>query len=188
MRGASLLLPVLAAGLLQGCLPVVAAGVGAGALLVQDRRSSQAYLDDQKIESTAADLIDRQIDSARHVNVTSFNYRVLISGEVPDEATRSEVEKIVSGIDKVREVDNELAISPNSSLASRSDDALVTSNVKLRIMNNKGFSSDRIKVVTENGTVYLMGLVSHAEADTAAEIASTTDGVRRVVKLFEYQD
>ncbi len=188
MRTASLILPVLVSGTLQGCLPVVAAGVGAGVMMAQDRRSSGAYFDDQQIESTATRLIDQQIGGVRHINVTSFDYRVLISGEVPDEPTRSEVEKIVSAIENVHAVYNELVLSPNSSLAARSDDALITSSVKLRLMNYKGFSSDRVKVVTENGTVYLMGLVNHAEADAAAEIASTTKGVQRVVKLFEYLD
>ncbi len=157
-------------------------------MIAQDRRTSEAYFDDQKIETAAAGLIDRQINSVRHVNVTSFNYRVLVSGEVPDEATRAEVEKIVSGIGKVRSVNNELVVSPTSSLASRSSDGLITSSVKLRFMNSKDFNSDRIKVVTENGTVYLLGLVNHAEAEAASGIASTTRGVRSVVKMFEYTD
>lgn len=188
VRAVSLLLPVLVSGSLQGCVPVVVAGVGAGAMIAHDRRSSGAYFGDQKIESKAAQLIDGQIDSVRHINVTSFNYHVLISGEVPDEPTRAKAERIVSGIENVRSVDNELIVSPNSSMASRSDDSLITSSVKLRFMNNKDLNSDRVKVVTENGTVYLMGLVKHAEADAAAEIASTTKGVKRVVKIFEYLD
>ena len=188
LRVVPLLWIALVSGALQGCLPVVAAGVGTGVVMAQDRRTSEAYFDDQKIEARAAGLIDKQIDSVRHVNVTSFNYHVLISGEVPDESTKAEVEKIVSGIEKVRSVNNELVVSPASSLASRSNDGLITSNVKLRFMNNKNFNSDHIKVVTENGTVYLLGLVNHAEADAAAEIASTTRGVRSVVKMFEYTD
>jgi osmotically-inducible protein OsmY len=189
VRAVSLLLPVLVSGSLQGCVPVVAAaGVGAGAMIAHDRRSPGAYFGDQKIESKAAQLIDGQIDGVRHINVTSFNYRVLISGEVPGESTKAAAERIVSGIENVRSVDNELIVSPNSSMASRSDDSLITSSVKLRFMNNKDFDSDRVKVVTENGTVYLMGLVKHAEADTAAEIASTTKGVKSVVKIFEYLD
>ncbi|MGA7749627.1 MAG: BON domain-containing protein [Gallionella sp.] len=179
---------MLISGSLQGCFPVVAVGVGAGVMMVQDRRTSEAYFNDQKIETEAAELIDKQIDSVRHINVTSFNYHVLISGEVPDEFTKAEVEKIVSGIEKLRSVNNELVVSPTSSLASRSNDGLITSNVKLRFMNNKDFKADRIKVITENGTVYLMGLVNHAEADAAAEVASTTQGVQHVVRMFEYLD
>lgn len=188
MRVVSLLLLVLLSGMLQGCFPVVAAGVGAGVMMAQDRRTSDAYIDDQKIETKAAELIDRQIDSVMHVNVTSFNYHVLISGEVPDEPAKTEIGKIVSGIEKVRDVQNELAVTPTSSLASRSNDGLITSNVKLRFMNNAYFTADHIKVVTESGTVYLMGLVNRAEAEAATEIASTTQGVQRVVRMFEYLD
>jgi len=188
MRVVSLLLLGLVPALLQGCFPVVAVGVGAGVMMAQDRRSTDAFIDDQKIEAQAARLIDKQVVSVMHVNVTSFNYHVLISGEVPDEPTKTEIGKIVSGIEKVRDVQNELAVSPTSSLASRSNDGLITSSVKLRFMNNQHFNADHIKVVTENGTVYLMGLVKHAEADAATEITSTTQGVRRVVRMFEYLD
>lgn len=188
MRVVSLLLLGLVPALLQGCFPVVAVGVGAGVMMAQDRRSTDAFIDDQKIEAQAARLIDKQVVSVMHVNVTSFNYHVLISGEVPDEPTKTEIGKIVSGIEKVRDVQNELAVTPTSSLASRSNDGLITSSVKLRFMNNQHFNADHIKVVTENGTVYLMGLVKHAEADAATEITSTTQGVRRVVRMFEYLD
>jgi osmotically-inducible protein OsmY len=188
MRVIFLLLLGLVSGSLQGCFPVVAAGAGAGVMMAQDRRSTETYLDDQKIETEAAELIDQQIDGVMHVNVTSFNYHVLISGEVPYDSTKSEIEKIVSGIGKVRVVYNELAVSGNSSLASRSNDALITSNVKLRFVNDNRFNADHVKVVTENGTVYLMGLVKHEEADAASDIASTTQGVQRVVRLFENID
>lgn len=188
VRVVPLLLLALASGALQGCVPAVAVGVGAGVMMAQDRRASETYFDDQKIETRAAELIDKQIESVNHINVTSFDYHVLISGEVPVENTKAQAEKIVSSIEMVRGVNNELVVSPISSLASRSNDALITSNVKLRFVNNKDFNADHIKVVTENGTVYLMGLVKHAEADAAAEIASTTQGVQRVVKLFEYLD
>ena len=99
-----------------------------------------------------------------------------------------EIGKIVSAIEKVRNVNNELAVSSTSSLVSRSNDGLITSNVKLRFLNDNRFNADHIKVVTENGTVYLMGLVKHDEADAASDIASTTKGVQRVVRLFEYLD
>lgn len=188
VRVVPLLLLALISGSLQGCFPVVATGVGAGVMIANDRRTTETYIDDQKIESKAGELIGQQIDSVMHVNVTSFNCQVLISGEVPDESTKAEIEKIVTGVDKVRNVANQLAVSPTSSLASRSNDALITSDVKLRFVNNNLFNADHIKVVTENGTVYLMGLVNHAEADAAADIASTTQGVERVFKIFEYLD
>ena len=173
---------------LQGCFPVVATGVGAGVLLAQDPRTKDAIFDDQTIEMTAARRIDEQLKSVMHVNVTSYNYHVLISGEAPDEQSKGKVERIVSAIEKVQVVYNELAVSGSSSLVSRSNDALITSSVKLRFVNDNRFSADHIKVITENGTVYLMGLVKHAEADAASDVASTTQGVKRVVRLFEYLD
>lgn len=188
MRIVSMLLLVLASGSLQGCFPVVATGVGAGVMLAQDRRTKDAIFDDQKIETAAAERIDNQVKSVMHVNVTSYNQNVLISGEVPDAKTKMEIENIVTSIDKVHVVYNELAVSGASSLVSRSNDALVTSNVKLRFLNDNRFNADHIKVVTENGTVYLMGLVKHEEANAASDVTSTTQGVQRVVRLFEYLD
>lgn len=153
-----------------------------------DRSFDEVYREDQKIEAKAIDLIYEKFRILIHVNVTSFNRNVLISGEVPDEPIRTEIEKIVSGIEDVRHMNNELVISGNSSLASRSNDSLITTNVKLRFARDKHISADHIKAVTENGTVFLMGNVNRAEADAAAEVASTTSRVKRVVKLFEYAD
>ena len=188
MRAVCTLLLVLLSGSLQGCFPVVAAGVGAGVVLAQDRRPRDAIIEDQRIESMADERIYKQSKSVMHVNVTSYNHNVLVSGEVPDERTKAEIEKIVSDIENVRVVYNELAVSSTSSIASRSNDGLTTSNVKLRFVNDKRFSADQIKVVTENGTVYLMGLVKHDEADAASDVTSTTKGVQRVIRLFEYLD
>jgi osmotically-inducible protein OsmY len=189
IRAIFLALLMLASGSLQGCAPVVAVGIGtAGVLMVQDRRTNEALIDDQQIEASASERIDKQIKSVMHANVTSFNRNVLISGEAPDESTRNEIGKIVSGIEKVRKVNNELAVSPSSSLVSRSNDSLITSDVKLRYLNNKRFNPEHIKVITENGTVFLMGIVNHAEADAATEITRTTQGVKQVVRMFEYLD
>jgi osmotically-inducible protein OsmY len=188
VRVASLLLLVLISGLLQGCFPVIAAGVGAGALIAQDRRGKDIFIDDQQIETTAFERIDTQFKTAMHVNVTSYNHNVLISGEVLDEPTKTEIGKIVSGIKNVHDVTNDLAVSNISSLVSRSNDVLITSDVKLRFVNDKRFNADHIKVVTENGTVYLLGIVSRVEADAATDVTSTTKGVQRVVRMFEYTD
>jgi osmotically-inducible protein OsmY len=188
VRVVSLLLLALISGSLQGCFPVVAVGVGAGVVLAQDRRAKDAMFDDQKIETTAVKRFDDQLKTVMHVNVTSYNRNVLLTGEVPDEQTKTAVETIVSAIENVRNVNNELAVSANSSLASRSNDGLITSNVKVRFVYDNRFDADHFKVVTENGTVYLMGLVKHDEADAASDVTSTTKGVRRVVRLFEYLD
>ncbi len=173
---------------LQGCVPVVAAGVGTGVVMAQDRRSNEVFIEDQRIESKLSGLIASELNGVMHVNVTSFNLNVLITGEVPEEYTKAEIGKLVSRVDKVRSMNNELVISENSSLVSRSNDSITTSNVKLRFLNNGHFNVEHVKVVTENDTVFLLGIVTHAEADAAAEIASTTSGVKRVVKLFEYLD
>ncbi len=188
MRIVSLLLLVLVSGALQGCFPVAAVGVGAGVMMAQDRRTSGAYVEDEAIENKAAGIIDKQYKNTVHVNVTSFNRNVLISGEVPSETVKTEIGKFVSGIENVRNVSNELVVSSPSSLTSRSSDSLITSDVKLRFMNDKRFNVNHVKVVTENGTVFLIGIVKRAEADAATEVASTTGGVQRVVKLFEYLD
>lgn len=177
---------ILIASLLQGC--VVVPDARDGARTVPDRSVNEAYREDQKIETSAIDRIYEQFRIFIHVNVASFNRNVLISGEVPDETTRTAIEKIVSGIEGVRNVNNELVISGNSSLVSRSNDSMITSNIKLRFARDKHINTDRIKVVTENGTVFLMGNADRAEADAAAEIASTTSRVKRVVKLFEHAD
>ena len=188
MRIFSLLLLVLVSGSLQGCFPVVAAGVGTGIMMAQDRRTSGTYIEDEAIEDKAAGIIGKQYKNTVHVNVTSFNRNVLISGEVPSEAVKTEIGKLVSGVENVRNLNNELVVSGLSSLTSRGSDSLITSNVKLRFVNDKRFSADHVKVITENGTVFLMGIVKRAEADAATEVASTTGGVQHVVKLFEYLD
>ena len=188
MRIVSLLLLVVVSGALQGCFPVVAAGVGTGIMMAQDRRTTGAYIDDEAIEDKAAGLIDKQYKNTVHVNITSFNRNVLVSGEVPSEAVKTEIGKLISGVENVRNLNNELVVSGLSSLTSRSSDSLVTSDIKLRFMRDKRFKADQVKVITENSTVFLMGIVKHAEADAATEVTSTTGGVQRVVKLFEYLD
>jgi osmotically-inducible protein OsmY len=113
---------------------------------------------------------------------------VLITGQVPTEALKKQIGKLVSGVDNVRVVNNELTISAPSSLTTRASDSMLTSNVKLRFVNDKKLIADRIKVITENGTVFLMGIVSRTEGDIATDLARTTSGVQRVVKMFEYVD
>ncbi len=173
---------------LQGCFPVVAAGAGAGVLMAEDRRTSGAYVEDEAIETKAFDRIGKQFKDSVHVNVTSYNRNVLITGEVPDSDTKAQVERIVANIQNVGKIYNELVIGINSSLTDRSNDTLITSNVKMRFVGDKRFSANSIKVVTEHNIVYLMGIVNHAEAQAAAEVASGSKGVSSVVTLFEYVD
>ena len=188
MRYLNYLVLAAALGALQGCFPVIATGVGAGALMVADRRTSGAYIEDEGIEDKAVAQIHSQHKGTVHVNVISYNRHVLLTGEVPNVEAKTGIEKIVAAVPNVKIINNELVISGLSGLASRSSDTVITGDVKLRFLNNKEFQANHIKVITENGVVYLMGLVYRREAAAATEIASTTKGVQRVVKVFEYLD
>ena len=172
--------------LLQGCVPLVAGGVGAGAAIVADRRTSGAYVEDEGIEWRAESALKDRLGDAVHINVTSYNRNVLLTGEAPTEAHRAEAERVTSGITNVKGVINEIQVAGISSLTSRGNDSLLTSKVKARFVDASQFSPHRIKVVTEAGTVYLLGLVTRREADAATDIARRTDGVRKVVRAFEY--
>ena len=188
VRG-SLLCLTLVAGIvpaLQGCFPVVAAGAATGAMMAADRRSSGAYVEDEGLEWKVGNRIKERFGEAAHVNVTAFNRVVLLTGEISDEAGRSALDQIAAGVPNVRGVTNEVQVAGASSLTSRGNDAVVTSKVKARFVDDNGFSANHVKVVTEAGTVFLMGLVTREEADQATEIARTTSGVRKVVRVFEY--
>ena len=189
MRYLNCLLLAALLGSLQGCIPVIAAGVGTGALMADDRRTTGAVIEDETIKDKVANQIaGKYKDDTIHVNVTSFNRHVLITGEVPRDDVKADITLIAARVVNVKEVDNELTASAPSDFASRSNDMMVTTNVKLRfISENKDFHT-HVKVLTENGMVYLMGLVYHKEADAAAEIASTTNGVQSVIRVFDYLD
>jgi osmotically-inducible protein OsmY len=172
---------------LGGCAAVVVgAGAAAGYSAYEDRRSTGTQVEDQRIESRASSAIDQRFGWTVHVNVTSYNRQVLITGEVPDAVTHAEVEKLIAAVPGVRTLANELAIGLLTSLAARTGDTIVTSNVKARFLGAKNFNPIHVKVVTEAGVVFLMGMVTEVEANAASEIARTTDGVKKVVKVFEY--
>ena len=173
--------------LLQGCLPLAATGIGAAALMVDDRRSTGVYIEDENIEWKARGrLIERFKDT--HVNVTSFNLTVLLTGEVPSEQMKAEVADAIRAIPSVKNVVNELVIGGSTAYTARANDTLITTNVKTRFINNGKFSMNHVKVVTESGTAFLMGIVTREEAEAATELARTTGGVSRVVKVFEYSE
>lgn len=179
---------IVATTALQGCFPIVAAGVGAGALSAADRRSTGAQIDDQSIEVKISNRFKEQFGTAQYkVDVTSFNRRVLLTGEAANPEIKNKLTELAKSVAGVSGVTNEVADSISH---ARTSDALVTSNVKSRfVTNNEGrFYPNHIKVVTENSVVYLMGLVTQAEGDAAAEIARTSRGVQGVVKVFEYID
>jgi osmotically-inducible protein OsmY len=188
MSAIRILLPaaLLAAALLQGCAPVVMVGAGAAVMSYEDRRTTGAQVDDQTIELRAGNRIDDRFGSRVHVNVTSYNRYVLLTGEVPDEAARSEIEKSVRGVTNVLGVTNDLQVAGISSATSRSNDTFLTTSVKTRFLNSGKFNAIHVKVVTEASVVYLLGVVTEQEAADAVELARTTSGVRKVVKMFEY--
>jgi osmotically-inducible protein OsmY len=185
MNSRTLILLAVLVPVLSGCFGAAAVGVGAGALMVADRRLSETYLADEGIEIRAANRISEKYGDRVHVNVTSYNRTVLLSGEVPDAATKAEVEKIAAGVPNVKAISNELQVAGNSSLSSRSNDVYLTSKVKARFIDANRFSVNHVKVVTEDAVVHLMGLVTQSEANAAVEIARTTAGVKKVVRVFE---
>lgn len=170
---------------LQGCFPVVATGVAVGVLAVTDRRSVGTQTDDETIEWKASNRISDRFKDQVHINVTSYNRRVLITGEVPNEQAKGEIADIVAKVDNVQGLWNEVQIAPVSSFSARSNDTFITSKVKTRFVDANQFGPTRVKVVTEAGTVFLLGLVTEAEAKTAIQVARTTDGVRKVVNVME---
>jgi osmotically-inducible protein OsmY len=174
---------------LQGCLPLVAGGVGATALAFDDRRSAGAQTEDKEIDMRGEARVNDRFGDRVHINVTSFNRNVLLTGEANDEAAKTQIEKIVREIANVRGVVNEIRIAGVSSYSSRGSDTVITSKVKARFIDGGGqFSANHVKVVTENSVVYLLGLVTHKEAEASVEIARTTGGVQKVVRVFEYTD
>jgi osmotically-inducible protein OsmY len=170
---------------LSGCFPAAVIGVGAGALMISDRRISETYMADEAIEIRAGNRINEMFGTATHVNVTSYNRMVLLSGEVLSQDAKAQVERIVSGVPNVKSVSNELVVAQASSLTGRTNDSFITSKVKARFVDYHTFSANHVKVVTEAGTVFLLGLVTQKEADAAVDIARTTGGVQKVVRLFE---
>jgi osmotically-inducible protein OsmY len=173
---------------LTACVPVVAGGAAAGGLMAADRRSTGAYLEDQEIELKAEKAISDNLKENVHANVTSYNRRVLITGEVSNEANKAKAESVVRPIQNVNRINNQLVIGANSTISSRTNDTYITSKVKTKFISENKFAANLVKVVTENGTVFLMGMVTHKEGDAAAEIASKVSDVKKVVKDFEYID
>lgn len=182
----ALLLSAAFGGLVSGCAPLMfGAAVGTG-MVAADRRSSGAQLEDEAIELKASSRINDAVGTRVRANVTSYNRMVLLSGEVPSEADRQRLQQIVSGVDNVRSVVNELAVLDSPTLTQRTSDAVVTGKVKAGFIDHGELSAQAIKVVTERGIVYLMGRVTRREADLATEVARRTSGVKGVVRIFEY--
>lgn len=192
-RLAGLVATLLAAGAvtapLSGCAPaLLAVGVGAGAMVATDRRSAGAQVDDESIELKISGNATQRWGERAHLNATSYNGIVLLTGEAPAADVRDAITAMAKGTDRVRLVQNEMVVGPVSDLNARTSDSYVTSKVKTRMIDAKKVSPTHVKVVTERGVVYLMGIVSRDEAAAAADVAATTSGVVRVVKVFEYSN
>jgi osmotically-inducible protein OsmY len=177
--------------LLQGCAPAAVVGTAYGASVLHERRTPSTVLDDEVIELKAKHLYLQtpEIDQASRISVTSYNYRVLLTGQAENTEAKAEFAGIVSRIPKVAEVYNEVQVGPRISLAQESEDTLITSRAKIAIGGGRGvegFDATRVKIVTEDGVVYLMGLVTQEEAETASDTVRRLPGVKRVVRMFEY--
>ncbi|MDD2880140.1 MAG: BON domain-containing protein [Rhodoferax sp.] len=181
----TLALFVLLGSTLTACFPVIVGGAVVGSLVATDRRTSGTQLEDEGIELRAASRIRDNLGDRVHVNVNSYNRRVLITGEVPSAQDLQLVEQVVSRVENVQSVVNELAVLGNATLTQRSSDSLVTGKVKAGLVDSKDLFANAFKVVTERGTTYLMGRVTQREADRATDVARRTGGVQKVVRVLE---
>lgn len=173
--------------LLQGCVAAAAGGAATGAVVATDRRSTGTIVDDQTIEFKAMHEIrqNKPLWKASHINIISYNNVLLMVGQTPTEEYKHQAEEAVSGIPKVRRVHNELTIEEPASLGTRSNDSWITTQIKTKLVGHKEIRANRIKVVTENGVVYLMGLTTPEEEMIATDIAREIKGVDKVVQIFE---
>ena len=170
---------------MTACAPFLVAGVAGSALVATDRRTSGTQLEDETIELRASAKVRDTFGEKVHVNVTSYNRQVLLTGEVPSERERQAVSAIVEKVENVKSVANELSAMPNASLGSRSNDLVVTGKIKATLVDSRDLFANAFKVVTERNTVYLMGRVTQREADSATALIRNVGGVNKVVRMFE---
>ncbi len=181
----SLLAAATLAGSLAACAPIIVGGAVMTGMVATDRRTSGAQLEDEGIELRATSRVRETVGDRAHINVTSYNRQVLLTGEVPTEQDKQAIEQVVSRVPNVRTIVNELAVLGNSTLAQRSSDALVTGKVKASLVDAKDVYANAFKVITERGTVYLLGRVTQREAERATAITRSVGGVQRVVRVLE---
>jgi len=182
-------LSLLTVHLLSGCTAAVVGGAVAGTAVAMDKRTTGNYVEDQNIKTKFSHLYyeDKTLSEQTHVNVTSYNRQILITGEAPTEQQKQQLSAIARQIKNVRNHFNEVTIGAPSSYSSRSNDTYITSKIKTSVFSNmKELDGAQVKVVTENSTVFLMGLVTRKQGEQITEIARKTRGVKRVIKLFEY--
>ena len=186
-RQALLAAALVAASLwLSACIPLVIGGAAVGgSLMAVDRRSAGTQVEDQAIEVKAGNAVTALRGDRAHVNITSYNRLVLLTGEVPTEADKAAVGQAVARVENVRSIVNDLAAMPNSSLSTRSNDSILTGKVKAAFVDASDISANNFKVVTERSVVFLMGRVTEAEAKRAVEITRSVGGVQKVVRVFD---
>ncbi len=181
----ALLASLAISGILGGCVAVAGGAMVGGTMMAVDRRSTGAQVDDQTIDLRVSTAIATTIGDSGHVNGSSYNRVVLLTGEVPTEADRAKVEAAVAKVENVRAVVNEIAVMPKSSLGGQTNDTIITGKVKAGFLDAKELQVASIKVVTERGVVFLMGRVTETESNIAAQVARSVGGVQKVVKVFE---
>lgn len=170
----------------SGCLPLAATGMAVGTMAAMDRRTVGAQTEDTEIEVRAGNRMPDAIKGARGVSITSYNRRVLLTGQVPDETAKADAERAVRQVPGVREVHNELELANRVTFSTTANDSAITARVKAGFLEQKALNTNAVKVVTENGVVFLMGLLTQREGPAYATVASRVPGVRRVVTLYEY--
>lgn len=175
---------------IQGCAGLMVAGAAVGAVAASDTRPAKVLMDDKVIEMTATDKIysDRELQTRVHINVYSYNYVVLLTGETLSQDLKNKAVEIVRNINHVRRVYNEIRVADLTSFESRAKDSWISSKIKANMLGTKNFEATKVEVITENRTVFMMGLVTEAQGAQAAEIASRVEGVEKVIKLFEYTE
>ncbi len=172
----------------SGCVPLVLGGAAAVVTVAEDRRSPGTFVDDEGMENQALLRVKSRFGGQVHVNITSYNRQLLLSGEAVTENVKRGVEEEVSTVKGIKRIFNEMTVGPLAGVISVSNDARLTTVVKARFLDAGRFQSNHVKVVTEAGVMYLLGIVKKSEAEAATQLASTTRGVLRVVRLFEYLD
>ncbi len=176
----------LAAIQLSACAPLMFGGVLGGAMVASDRRTAGIQLEDEGIEQRSASAIRENFGTKEHINVTSYNRQVLITGEVSSESARSQVEQLIGRVQNVRAVVNDLVVGPASSTSDRASDVVLVAKVKASMVDSEDVFANVYKVVAERGTIYLMGRVTQREANRATDVVRGVNGVKRVVRVFEY--
>ena len=189
-RYLKILFVLLMPAVLAGCVAAAVTGTATGAAVAVDKRTTGTMIEDQAIEFKVKQALSAQEDlnESAHLNVVSYNTVVLLTGEAPSEELRQKAVEIVRDTPKVSHVHNEVSVAAPSSFMSRSSDSLITSKVKTKLLAAEDVPGLNIKVVTDKGAVYLMGLVTRAEAERATDVVRRTGGVQKVVKLFQYTD